>query len=316
MFRVMLSGIIEKFREEFLLSIKNKETDEEFFDTLEQYVQALSGITPYLNFFMEIYSISLICLLKKRKEIVKALQNFLLNDNDVDLNNIDFVNIAESSQWLIDILIADLIKRQARLKEDFDVISESADDSLTPMQRMYILSKQGRNYLSGEFKTTLAPNYINMPNNNDIEKIKSNLLENKVDIVEIVEIKNLDDLLSFEMYHMLKLNLLLRKCKHCDEYFIVRGRIDIEYCDRVKEGETKPCSIIGSTRTYWGSKEGDPIYAEFQQAYKRNHSRRRVGKMTANEFYEWSEEARRLRGECEAGRMTIEEFREWLGNKR
>ena len=57
------------------------------------------------------------------------------------------------------------------------------------------------------------------------------------------------------------------------------------------------------------------MYAEFQKAYKRNHSRRRVGTMTAGEFYEWSEEARRLRGECEAGRLALEEFRVWLGNK-
>ena len=78
----------------------------------------------------------------------------------------------------------------------------------------------------------------------------------------------------------------------------------------------QPCSIIGATRSYWGNKEGDFIYAEFQQAYKRNHSRRRVGKMTPNEFYEWSEEARKKRGECEAGLLSIDEYRVWLGNKK
>ena len=96
----------------------------------------------------------------------------------------------------------------------------------------------------------------------------------------------------------------------------MRGRIDTEYCERVKEGETKPCSIIGATRSYWGSKEGDAVYAEFQKAYKRNHSRRRAGKMTQTEFYEWSEEARAKRGEGEAGRLPLAEFKAWLGNKR
>jgi len=60
----------------------------------------------------------------------------------------------------------------------------------------------------------------------------------------------------------------------------------------------------------------DPIYVAFQKAYKRNHSRQRVGKMTQKEFYEWSEEARHKRGECEAGRLTLDEFKAWLGNKR
>lgn len=90
----------------------------------------------------------------------------------------------------------------------------------------------------------------------------------------------------------------------------------MEYCHRVKEGETKPCSIIGATRSYWDSKEGNAVYTEFQKAYKRNHSRQRVGTMTQNEFYEWSEEARAKRGECEDGALPLAEFKKWLGNKR
>ena len=38
-----------------------------------------------------------------------------------------------------------------------------------------------------------------------------------------------------------------------------------------KQGEKKPCNIIGSVRTYWEGKADDPVYAEFQKAYKRNH---------------------------------------------
>ena len=132
----------------------------------------------------------------------------------------------------------------------------------------------------------------------------------------MVDIETLDDLIGFELYHTLKLDLRLRKCKHCEQFFIVRGRVDIEYCDRIKAGETKPCSIIGTTRNYWGGKMDDPIHVAFQKAYKRNHSRQRVGKMSQNEFYEWSEEARLKRGECEAGRLTLDEFKAWLGNKR
>ena len=131
-------------------------------------------------------------------------------------------------------------------------------------------------------------------------KIKSTLFENKVDVVEMVDIETLNDLLRFELYHTLKRDLPIRKCKYCNEFFIARGRVDIEYCDRKKPGETKPCSIIGASRNYWDGKMDDPIYVAFQKAYKRNHSRQRVGKMTQNEFYEWSEvspsQTRRVRG--------------------
>ena len=57
------------------------------------------------------------------------------------------------------------------------------------------------------------------------------------------------------MFHTLKSDLLIRRCKHCGELFIVRGQIDMEYCHRGKGGESKQCSIIGATRSHWGSKE-------------------------------------------------------------
>jgi len=41
--------------------------------------------------------------------------------------------------------------------------------------------------------------------------------------------KGADDLLGFELYHTLKADFLLRKCKHYGDFFIKRGRIDIEY---------------------------------------------------------------------------------------
>ena len=315
----IVRNVFEQFREEFLLSIKNAETTEKLADTLREYVKELTDITPYLNFYMDFYVFLLLALKAKRSETVQVLKSFLLdNGKDVNMDGVDFSNPVSLSLWEIDILIEDMKKRQVRLKEDFDAITGNAEDfaGLSPMQRLYLLSKQGRNYLSGEFKTRLAPDYTEMPKGNHLDKIKSALLENKVDIVEMVDIRDLDDLLKFELYHTLKSDLIIRKCKHCGEYFVVRGRIDTEYCDRIKEGETKPCSIIGATRSYWGSKLEDPIHIEFQKAYKRNHSRQRVGKMTNLEFYEWSEEARSKRGECETGRLTLEEFRAWLGNKR
>jgi len=41
---------------------------------------------------------------------------------------------------------------------------------------------------------------------------------------------------------------------------------------------------------------------------KRNHSRQRVGKMTNQQFCEWSEEARKKRDECEARELTLDDL--------
>jgi len=306
------------FRSEFLLSAEEGWTDEEFLATLRGYVELAGGLNPYFNFYMDIYVSFLLCLRRQRSEIPALLKGFVFESGLWDIDGADFSDMPKSSLWVAGLLLEDMRIRKARLKEDYEAITGSAHGfrGLSPMQRLYLLSRQGRNYLSGEFRTALRPDCPIVAKETDLGKIKSTLLDNKVDIVEMVEIGNLDDLLSFELYHTLKSDLAIRRCKCCGEFFVVRGRADMEYCQRVKEGETKPCSMIGATRSYWGSKEGDAVYAEFQKAYKRNHSRQRAGKMTQSEFYEWSEEARRKRGECEAGRLPLAEFRAWLGNKR
>lgn len=311
--------VFEGLRNVFLSSVSTHETDEELFNGLNRCVIKLGEMNAYFNFYMDTYVMLLLFLKTKKQGINKILKRFLFdNGAGVDIDGVDFTDVTASSVWAAEVFIDDIKKRQSRLKEDFDTITGIAEDiaDLTPMQRLYLLSKQDRNYLSGEFQTTLSPNYPLKSDENDMKTIKSTLIQNKVDIVEMVTINSLDDLLSYELYHTLKADLQLRKCKFCGEYFIVRGRIDIEYCDRVKEGETKPCSLIGATRSYWGSKTDNPIYVEFQKAYKRNHSRQRIGKMTQTEFYEWSEEARKKRAECEAGELPLDEFRRWLGNKR
>ena len=239
------------FRSEFLFSLEKRETEKELLNTLKEYVRLSSEINPYLNFYLDIYVYFLLCLWGQRNEIPRLLRSFVCDSGRYNIDSMDFSNIPESSLWLAGVLIEDIKIRQSRLKEDCEAIIGGAEEpsGLTSMQRLYLLSKQGKNYLSGEFRTTLAPDYFPMPEG-DFDRIKSTLLNNKVDIVEVAEIKKLDDLLSFELFHTLKSNLIIRRCKHCGEFFIVRGRIDIEYCDRIKPGETKPCSIIGASRSY------------------------------------------------------------------
>ena len=311
------------FRAEMLHCVEKGGTEKDLIDTLKEYVVAAADIDAYFNFYMDIFVVILASLFLQKdkflREIPGLLRKFLFDGGEgFDIESIDLTDRAEASNTVAGLLTRDIVRRQTRLKDDFSIIVSNASDfkNLVPLQRLYLLSKQGRNYLSGEFKTRLAPDYSLIQTENDLGKIKSTLLENKVDIVEMVDICSLDDLLSYELYHTLKSNMLIRCCKHCGEFFVVRGRIDTEYCDRIKLGENKPCSIIGATRSYWGSKEGDVIYTAFQKAYKRMHSRQRVKKITQTEFYEWSEEARRKRGECEAGQISLDDFKAWLGNKR
>ena len=309
--------ILQGFKDEFLAMFGIMTPYDLTFEAIKEFVLKFGIVNPYLNFYMDNFVMYLMLLhgWQNRESITVLAESFLI-DGTEGLEGTDIVNPRPAANSGLEVFCKDIQKRQTRIKEDFDVIASTSKEmeKLSPMQRLYLLSKQGRNYFSGEFHTTLMPDYSPMPE--DLSKIKSTLLKNKVDIVEMVNIENLDDLLSYELYHTLKMELPLRKCKYCNEYFIVHGRIDIEYCDRIKPGETKPCNIIGASRNYWGSKEDNPIYKEFQKAYKRNHSRRRVGTMSPNDFFHWSEEAREKLKECESGQIDLPEFKIWLGNKR
>ena len=68
---------------------------------------------------------------------------------------------------------------------------------------MYLLILSGKNYLSGEFTTTLYPDYA-FDKNADETEIKSAIVRNKVDVVEMVNIDTLSNLIRFELYNTIK----------------------------------------------------------------------------------------------------------------
>ena len=118
-----------------------------------------------------------------------------------------------------------------------------------------------------------------------------------------------DDLIALELFHTVTEKLPIKKCRCCGEYFVPSGRSDSEYCSRISLGENKRCAQIGAMRTFKGKYAENPIYAEYNRAYKRNHSRLRNGKLYDEEFRDWSAAARRARDEFINENKTVEQFR-------
>jgi len=56
----------------------------------------------------------------------------------------------------------------------------------------------------------------------------------------------------------------------------------------------KTCQDIGAMVRMQNKIRNDPIFMEYNKAYKRNNSRVRMGKMSQPDFLEWSDEARAL----------------------
>jgi len=122
----------------------------------------------------------------------------------------------------------------------------------------------------------------------------------------------LEGLLKFEVYGMSQQNTRIKRCKNCGRYFILE-KGNLEYCDRIAPGETKPCNEIGKSRTYEARiTGGDSAIALYRKAYKTHFARIRTEKMTKDDFQDWKKVASEKRKLVENGTLDFDESTKWL----
>ena len=100
--------------------------------------------------------------------------------------------------------------------------------------------------------------------------------------------------------------------QNCGLYFAVKGRGTAEYCDITTDGKGRVCKEIGAFVQWSQSKEDDEIFKVYRREYKKRFAWIKAGRITKDEFYDWSERAREKRDECDAGKLTLAEFEGWL----
>jgi len=132
------------------------------------------------------------------------------------------------------------------------------------------------------------------------------------EIALLFEMNSVKDLLRFEFIKMIEHDIFIKKCKNCGHFFIPKGRIDTEYCDRISGEGPRKCSEIGAMIRYDKKVASNPVLDAHKKAYRRFNSRSRTGKMTNAEFLAWVDEAAKKRDECLAGELSFEEFIAWL----
>lgn len=131
-------------------------------------------------------------------------------------------------------------------------------------------------------------------------------------LTEMYELSTITDILRFDIMQMVKNNTELKICRHCNLPFIPKGRADSAYCDRIENGETKPCNEIGALNVFKSKHENDEIFKAYQKAYRRMDSRKRMKTISPEEFKAWGKQARVLRKDCYSGKMSFEDYVAWL----
>ena len=138
------------------------------------------------------------------------------------------------------------------------------------------------------------------------------LSDGSVQISPVVSINNIAQLMYHEIMNMIMQGHSIRRCKNCGKYFVQYGDRIVDYCDEIPEGETKPCSMIGSSRQFTASLKDDPIKQTYTRVYKKYVARRRLKTVTEGQFAEWSVQAKKLRAHAYEVDMHVETFREKL----
>ena len=133
--------------------------------------------------------------------------------------------------------------------------------------------------------------------------------------VEIYTINNILDIVLFEHVKILSLNIRIKICAYCGNYFASYGRSDTIYCSYIVPETNKTCSDSGAQKKF-KEKTNNPVYEHFNRAYKRNNAKLRSGKIDKEEFTNWAEEARQKRDACLNEELELSDFIDWLGNKK
>ncbi len=287
----------------------------------------------YLRFFVELLLDIIFHGKPNTKADFDALRNqfpqevaFLEQSSD-RFKNVSYRTI--SKPFLIGVFSVHALGMQSFMKQQMEFCMDGANDEdykqLSPVERLYIYEQwrksKGEQPLYFEtntfFSRLVISDEISTDGKFSIDELADKMKKQKPQIAEMTVLPTGWALMRFELMKMISQNVPVKMCANCGRFFILDGRSDIAYCSRLLADQPgKTCQDVGALNKYMDKVHTDPIRKEFHKAYKRNHSRVRVGTMTQAEFLEWSDEARIKRDQCISGAIEKDEFMEWVNGDR
>lgn len=123
---------------------------------------------------------------------------------------------------------------------------------------------------------------------------------------------DISSLLYIEFMKMIQNNIRVSVCENCRKLFIPKGNYDMKYCDRKTNDGSKSCQEIGAIKRFKDKVKKDPVYNEYEKAYKRFYSRKRKGLITQNQFNDWVKRSSKMKKEASQGFLTLEDFKKQI----
>ena len=90
-------------------------------------------------------------------------------------------------------------------------------------------------------------------------------------------------------------------------------RVSAEYCERPVASGQQTCREAGAFQQWTKKQSDDPVFKAYRKEYKKRFAWIKAGRITDEQFYAWSEQAREMKKKCDREVITLEEFKDWLG---
>mgnify|MGYP007063236106 CR=1 FL=1 len=130
--------------------------------------------------------------------------------------------------------------------------------------------------------------------------------------VEILYPGSIYDLIDFSVRECVKREVKMRVCKNCGHWFAITGRTNAEYCEVTRDSKGRTCKEIGAIALWNKNKSEDEVFKIYRREYKKRFAWIKAGRITDEQFYAWSEQAREMKKKCDREVITLDEFQDWL----
>ena len=123
---------------------------------------------------------------------------------------------------------------------------------------------------------------------------------------------SISDMIDYSLRSCVERGITVRRCKNCGRYFPQTGRVSAEYCERpVPKGQQR-CREIGVLKQWTLRQANNDAFKAYRKEYKKRFAWIKAGRITDQQFYDWSERARAEKDKCEQGIISLKELEAWL----
>ena len=125
---------------------------------------------------------------------------------------------------------------------------------------------------------------------------------------------HISDMIDYSLRSCVERGITVRRCKNCGRWVPQTGRVSAEYCERPVASGQQTCREAGAFQQWTKKQSDDPVFKAYRKEYKKRFAWIKAGRITDEQFYAWSEQAREMKKKCDRDVITLEEYVEWLKN--